>query len=523
MEGIQKFDLGSNYTEQKLVKELAELFLLAKDQHVTDPITFYDTFDWRLYKKSLLLTQSGNVFFLRELPGNNIVQRTVISSQPVYAQDFPESPLKTRLEPLLDIRALLKLVDVELNTTTYHILNDDEKTVAWVTFESLQGDVTGNGDTKNGSTLTTHIHLKPVKGYAKYAKSLQRHFETIDLTRTEDNLYLAALTSTGKQPGDYSSKLRFRLDPQMRSDEATKIVLRFLYQVMLQNEEGIKQDIDREFLHDYRVAVRRTRSALGQIKSVFPAEATLRFKEDFAVVGRLTNDLRDLDVYLMAEKSYKAMLPDVLQDDIDPLFDHLKQKRTEALNKVVKELNSKLYAKILHDWEQFLSEPPADAPTAYFAGRPIIDLACERIYKRYRRIVKTGRRLLEGATDNEMHALRVECKKLRYLMEFFASLFPRKDIKYLTKQLKMLQRNLGDFNDFRIQQAYLFSIADELPRGDVESDRVRLAIGSLIGTLHTKKEREKSAFARTFTDFASPANKYLFKELFSVKKNTGTL
>ena len=107
-------------------------------------------------------------------------------------------------------------------------------------------------------------------------------------------------------------------------------------------------------------------------------------------------------------------------------------------------------------------------------------------------------------------------------MEFFASLFPRKDIKYLIKQLRLLQRNLGDFNDYRIQQAYLFSIADELPSGDAESDRVRLAIGSLIGTLQIKKEQDRSAFARIFTDFASPANRYLFKDLFSVKMKTAT-
>jgi hypothetical protein len=37
-------------------------------------------------------------------------------------------------------------------------------------------------------------------------------------------------------------------------------------------------------------------------------------------------------------------------------------------------MNSAEYAKILHDWERFLNEPPADAPTAYFASRPIIDL-----------------------------------------------------------------------------------------------------------------------------------------------------
>jgi CHAD domain-containing protein len=313
----------------------------------------------------------------------------------------------------------------------------------------------------------------------------------------------------------YTSKLKFNLDPQMRSDEAARTILQFLCGVMRHNEEGIRQDSDAEHLHDYRVAVRRTRSALGQIKGVFPQETTLRYKEDFALVGRWTNDLRDMDVYLSAEESYRSMLPQALQDDIGPLFDLLRQKRGEAQIIVVEGLDSEEYAALMAKWEAFLAEPSTDDPTAPNAGLPIVDLACARIYKRYRRVVKTGRRLLEGATDDELHALRVECKKLRYLMEFFASLFPRKKIKYLIKQLKRLQRNLGNFNDFRIQQAHLFSVAADWPHEDAKSGQVLLAIGSLIGTLEIKKVAERSVFDRTFIDFASPANNALFKELFS--------
>ena len=315
----------------------------------------------------------------------------------------------------------------------------------------------------------------------------------------------------------YTSKLKFHLDPEMRADEAAKIILRFLCGVMRHNEDGIREDSDVEYLHDYRVAVRRTRSALGQIRIVFPAETTLRYKEDFALVGRWTNDLRDMDVYLSAEKSYRAMLPGALQDDIDPLFELLRQKRSEAHKKVVEGLDSDSYAALISEWEAFLSESPVDDPTAPNAVLPIVDLARARIYKRYRRVVRTGRRLLEGATDDELHALRVECKKLRYLMEFFASLFPRKKIKYLIKQLKRLQRNLGNFNDYRIQQAYLFGIANDWLRNDSESGQALLAIGSLIGTLEVEKARERAAFDRTFIDFASPANKSLFQELFKGK------
>jgi CHAD domain-containing protein len=102
-------------------------------------------------------------------------------------------------------------------------------------------------------------------------------------------------------------------------------------------------------------------------------------------------------------------------------------------------------------------------------------------------------------------------------MEFFSSLFPRKRIKILIQQLRKLQDNLGDFNDLCVQEEYLLNTADELPLTDQQSKKTLEAIGSLIGTLDREKQIVKDAFARTFTEYASPENKNLFRKLFASK------
>jgi len=146
-------------------------------------------------------------------------------------------------------------------------------------------------------------------------------------------------------------------------------------------------------------------------------------------------------------------------------------------------------------------------------------LAGERIYKRYRGVIKSGNRILENSEDEMLHALRIECKKLRYLMEFFASLFPAKEINELIQQLKKLQNNLGDFNDLCVQQEYLLNLAAEIPDDQQsQSRRTILAVGSLIGRLDAEKSRVKDSFAQTFTGFAAPANQKLFKALFATAK-----
>ena len=173
----------------------------------------------------------------------------------------------------------------------------------------------------------------------------------------------------------------------------------------------------------------------------------------------------------------------------------------------------------MNDWEAFLNEPPQEFPNATNAELPIIDLARKRIYKIYRRVVKAGSQILENTEDEMLHALRIECKKLRYLMEFFTSLFLRKKINVLIDQLKKLQDNLGDFNDLCVQEEYLLNISNEMPANHRQIKKTLVAIGSLIGTLAKERQIVKDAFAETFTDFTSPANEKLFRELFGSNPN----
>jgi CHAD domain-containing protein len=513
MDNHLKFSLPDGYDEQQLINELADHYAIKKERPMLNSIAIYDTFDWRLFNKSFVLYASGNKLFLRKLFKNAIIHSAEITSPPIFIWDFPESELKELLALIIKMRALFKLAEVHSRSTAYRILNQDEKTVARLVYEEIRPS---NG--KNAPVLATHLWLQPVKGYPNYSRNLAKRFEETGFTaRKKEDIYFKALEVVDKKPGSYSSKLKIQLDPDMRSDEATKIILRYLLQVMKINEDNIEKDLDTEFLHDFRVAIRRTRSALGQIKSVFPQNTTGRFKKDFAFAGKLSNQLRDLDVYLLKEDTYKAMLPPALRDDIKPLFDYLRKKRSKALQKVISGLASKKYAQIMQDWETFLNEPQQDSPTTFNAGLPIIRLARKRIYKQYRRIVEDGNRILESTDDEKLHALRIECKKLRYLMEFFSSLFSRKKINVLIEQLKKLQDNLGDFNDLCVQEEYLLNIADELPSTGQKFEKVLVAIGSLVGTLDREKQIIKNAFAKTFTDYASSPNKKSFRELFASK------
>jgi CHAD domain-containing protein len=320
------------------------------------------------------------------------------------------------------------------------------------------------------------------------------------------------LQDAGQSPAAYSALQDVRLRPGMAANAAARLILRHLLEMMRANEEGIKADADIEFLHEYRVAVRRTRSALSQIRNVFPPEKVEYFKREFGNLGRRTNDLRNLDVFLSMESGYRARLPDDMREDITPLFKYLCSRRSEALAMVVADLKSKPYGCFLDEWDRFLRQPIGENYPRN-ACVPIIKLARRRIDRQYHTILTDGAHALQHPDDEILHTLRIECKKLRYLLEFFAELFPPVEAVSLLKQLKRLQDHLGAVSDLGDQRDYLYSIAEVLDIGESQARRALVATGFLIEIIAREQQSIRSGFADIFKSFASPAHQKQFRKM----------
>ncbi|MGD9228296.1 MAG: hypothetical protein PVF26_17435, partial [Desulfobacterales bacterium] len=223
-----KFNLPDGHDEKQFMRQLADQYTLKKAPAVAERFTIYDTFDWRLFNKSLILHSYGNKLFLRELTKSEISYSVEFSRLPVFIWDFPDGELKEKLTPIIKVRALIPLVEFHSRVTPYRIFNRDEKTVARLVSEEIWPL-----RSKRQSALTAHLSLKPVKGYPKYSRNLARSLKEAGLTScTEKEYFLNALASADKKPGSYSAKVNIQLDPAMRADQAAKVVLGFLLNVM---------------------------------------------------------------------------------------------------------------------------------------------------------------------------------------------------------------------------------------------------------------------------------------------------
>ena len=167
----------------------------------------------------------------------------------------------------------------------------------------------------------------------------------------------------------------------------------------------------------------------------------------------------------------------------------------------------------MNDWGQYLA---GDGGTlAKNTGTPAIDMARKIISRRYKKILKAGREITAKTPDEKLHRLRIQGKKLRYSLEFFASLFPKKEIRHVIKQLKRLQENLGDFNDLSVQQDMLHQYLKSLRLGSRRNFELATAIGGLLTNLYHEQCQIRKDFIATFSRFSSRENVTLFKKLFN--------
>ena len=507
------FTLLEDMTHQDLVHTVSESYQIAHDQPTTLRKRYFDSFDWLLYKENLVLLKQEDTFYLEDLKSFEVVTECPWrhKEEARFWWDFPDCELKTKLNECLDVRALLPFLTFVQRCEKLHILNNDEKTVLRVYLD----EINLNGDVSSTEPIRT-VTLDPVRGYENEFRGFHQFLERLKVAEPSENLFDLMRKQTRRKPGEYSSKVKIALTRDMGASAATRKILIYLLNVMKQNEDGVIRDIDTEFLHDFRVSGRRTRSALSQIKDVFPDAELDRFKQDFRVLGQYSNKLRDLDVYLHNKEQYLAMLPENLRPGLDPFFMDLRKERENELIRFVEVLRSDFYRQLVSDWEAFLvsDEAHAAARTPVNAEEPVITLARAFIWRRYRKIMKVGAKIDNNLPDEKLHRLRIQCKKLRYLLEFFASLFPSDEITLLTKQLKQFQDNLGEFNDLSVQQKTLKEYLDTIVP---ESDRailVAAAIGGLITNLNMRQQHVRAEFSDQFRLFGQKKNTKLVKQLF---------
>jgi CHAD domain-containing protein len=467
--------------------------------------TWLDTFDWRLYKAGLTLHQvtagGSSRLILTGPDGEQVtvpVGRPATRRWPAQATRLPPGALRDRVGAATGNRALLPVVTAASQASDLRLLNGDDKTVARLSIDALT--VSHPADNASG-VLPTRLTVHEVRGYPAAARRARRLLAGTDgVSVTRQTALDAALAANGRHALDYTGKVDVKLRASMPGRAAVQLLLLQQLDTLEANADGVLHDIDTEFLHDLRIAVRRTRTGLKLLGDVLPGDLTLRFASEFRWLGDLTTPLRDLDVQLEELPSTAAGLVAAGPADLEPFRGYLVRRRAAERRALNRGLRSDRFATVLGDWRKALTVPRAGRRSP--AGPRAADLAADRTGRAYGKVIKLGTAITDDSSAESLHTLRKRCKELRYVLEFFSSLHDPAAQRAMVGDLKRLQDCLGEFQDCEVQQHEIQALAAAMLSRQAAPASTLMAMGEIAGQLGRRQRQARTEFASRFTAFA---------------------
>ena len=233
------------------------------------------------------------------------------------------------------------------------------------------------------------------------------------------------------------------------ADAGRLIFLRQLRRMQAQ-EAGSRTGEDIESVHKMRVAVRRMRSLLRLLGDHYPGKPIAVAGKRLRRIARVLGAIRDLDVLILDLQEFSARLPAESQQHANALVSRLERRRAKRRKRLNAFLDSKRYERALRQLERFAGTKTgrASRPLRPHEPQELRHVLPSLLHQRLA-IVSAYDAVLPNADDTRLHALRVECKRLRYAIEFFAPVLGASGTDFLALVTSM-QDTLGRINDIAV-------------------------------------------------------------------------
>ena len=456
-----------------------------------------DTFDHRLCAADLTLTHrrgaAGEQLVLGRADRSSVAAAAVSGARwPALALALPSGPLRDAVGAATGIRALMVVSDQQRHQRRLDLRDRRAKVVVRLELDEPAAGAAG----------AVQVRVHALTGYGAEAKRAAALLT---------GLGLRALTREDCAPAPRESRAGEQVTRHTPVALLLAQVLGGFLEAMHENLPGVLDDVDTEFLHDFRVAVRRTRSTLKLARPALPETMRTRWEPEFKWLGDLTTPVRDLDVYELDLPEMGQWLVAADPADLTHLQAHLRRRRTVQRRVLVRGLRSARFTRLLEPWEHALADlarsgsPEAGPATAG-------ELSDDSIRRAHRRVVRAGAAVTDSSPPQRLHTLRKRCKELRYALEVFAPVTDRSARKRALADLKALQDVLGRFQDCEVQRAALREFAHEMMTDGTPAEAV-LAMGELIGHLDTEQQRARERFDGAFAQFTRPSSERRLRRL----------
>lgn len=239
------------------------------------------------------------------------------------------------------------------------------------------------------------------------------------------------------------------------------------YRMVRALEPGVMAGIDPEFLHQYRVNLRRSRAIGESVRAAIKVPGLKKRLKHLKRRAQATSDLRDLDVFM---GSLSEAPPPLTARSLHALERWLQTRRDEEHAALRQQLSDPGYVEEMQDWRNFIGSRHVKKALGALSSKRIATVLTERIDRHDQSLAA----LTPESEDEVLHDLRKAVKRIRYLAE----LDPGRHRDFLSG-LKYRQRLLGDFQDLCARQTWIEAFAASsrnAPRRQQECDDWRSAL-----------------------------------------------
>ena len=306
----------------------------------------------------------------------------------------------------------------------------------------------------------------------------------VALSKAERGYQLAAQRPI---PVVKASAKTFVEDVTIRSTTASALraVLARGLAVLTANIEGLLRYDNPEYVHQARVALRRARSAI-RLFDREQHDVPRSLSDELRWFARALGDARDWDV--LVDETLPSLTDAIGVDAVQLLVARANSKRRQAHMNIRKAARSSRYAALVLNVEKWCMTPePGGSALFVDAAAPALKGASKKLFKRAC--------FFAALTPPRRHRVRILAKRLRYALDLFAVVLPKRATERYIESLAELQDTLGQLNDAAVAKAVLpqLSKSRRLRRSaaiwfdSVERDRVRDAERRLLKLSSSQK------------------------------------
>lgn len=405
------------------------------------------------------------------------------------AQRIPQPELRSLVAQAVATPGFGPILETEFQRTERRLRIEETELV----FDLDIGEIR----TPRGALPICELVLELAEGEAvrlyELAAELQQSVRLRLSTRSKFERGLERLTGTHPSP---SRARPVELPEDATLEQAMEAAFHSCLEQILANEEPARRGVDPEGVHQMRVGVRRLRSAISLFREVLPDAQRQALRDPLRWLADELGAARDLDVFC---DETLAVLRRRFPDDpqLKRIADEAAQMRTQAHVRVRGSLDSLRHAELtlqLGRWlvgRQWRQQPTTPDSAKLFM--PAREVGRRLLGRRYRKLLRRGRNL-EGRTEDELHALRIEAKKLRFASEFLRSLYPNSRARRFVRGVTRLQNTLGHLNDAAAARSMLAHVIERL--GPEADPRMLRAVGFIEGWVSRAAEGELSRLPR---------------------------